>query len=68
MSDHDQNFSRCVGCGQSRLERTRIGAAEEVPIKPERPASGFEFEIGQHAEAQVDWHLAFESPVRAPAG
>ena len=25
-------------------ERNRVGAAEEIPIKPERPASGFEFE------------------------
>lgn len=35
----EQNSSRCVGCGQSRLERSRIGVAKAVPISPERPVS-----------------------------
>jgi len=59
----DQNSSRCVGCGQSRLERTRVGAAEEVPIKPERPASGFEFESRYGFRRGPRQQLVFEPPV-----
>jgi hypothetical protein len=59
----DQNSTRCVGCGQSRLQRTRVGAAEEVPIKPERPARGFEFERRYGFRRGPRQQLVFEPPV-----
>lgn len=59
----DQNSSRCVGCGQSRLESARVGAAEAVPIKPERPASGFEFESRYGFRRGPRQQLIFEPPV-----
>jgi hypothetical protein len=59
----DQNSSRCVGCGQSRLQRTRVGAAEEVIIKPEAPARGFEFERRYGFRRGSREQLVFEPPV-----
>jgi len=58
----DQNSSRCVGCGQSRLERTGVGAAE-IPIKLERPATGFEFESRYGFRRGPRQQLVFEPPV-----
>jgi hypothetical protein len=46
----EQNSGRCVGCGQSRLERSRIGVGKAVPIterpefRPERPRPRIAFE------------------------
>ena len=34
----DQNSSRCVGCGQSRLEQTSLGEGKVIPFRPERPS------------------------------
>jgi len=58
----DQNSSRCVGCGQSRLERTGVGAAE-ASIKLERPATGFEFESRYGFRRGPRQQLVFEPPV-----
>jgi len=59
----DQNSSRCVGCGQSRLERSSVGKIEAVPIRPEMPARGFEFDSRLGFRRGPRQQLVFEPPV-----
>jgi hypothetical protein len=57
----DQNFRCCVGCGQTSLERSRVGTAKRARTKPQRPPSP-ESEIRQEFTQRPREQTLFQPP------